>query len=92
MKTLNIDLIQKCQLSDNTFSKQWLIKLLTDNIDSDQFNIICKEIMLLNERYATTIGLHVTDRPDLISSHGNEIMWELDEIDFNQPITFKQIL
>lgn len=91
MKTVSIDIIQKCQLSDNTFSKPWFIKLLQDNVTHEQFNLFCREVMLLNERYATTIGLHATDRPDLLTTYPKDIMWEIDEIDFNQPINFKQL-
>lgn len=91
MKTTSIDIIQKCQLSDNNFSKTWFIKLLQDNTTQEDFNIFCREVMLLNERYVTTTGLHVTDRPDLLNPYPKDIMWELDEIDFNQSINFKQI-
>lgn len=91
MKTKSIDIIQKCQLSDNIFSKSWFLKLIEDNTTHEEFNLVCKEIMLLNERYTTTIGLHVTDRPDLLTPYPKEIMWELGDIDFDQPINFKQI-
>lgn len=86
-----MDSIQKCQLSDSTFSKNWFIKLLTDNFDHEKFNLFCREVMLLNERYNSTVGLHVTDRPDLIQPYNEKIMWTLDEIDFNQDINFKQL-
>lgn len=90
MKNKSVQLIQKSQLSENTFSKNWLINLLKSESDED-VNLFCKEIMLLNELYISTVGLHVTDRPDLIADKESGIFWELKEIDFNQPINFKQI-
>lgn len=87
---ISIKTIQKCQLSDNDFSKEWFLKLLTDNITQQEFNRMCKEIMHLNLRYDSTVGLNVTDRPDLIIDAKN-VCWDLEEIDFNQPITFKLI-
>lgn len=87
---ISIKTIQKCQQGDKEFSKQWFIKILQDNISQEEFNRFCREIMLLNERYVTTTGLTVTDRPDLIIPKEN-VTWELTEIDFDQPITFREI-
>lgn len=88
---ISVKTIQKCQLSDNDFSKEWFVKLLIDNITQQEFNMMCKEIMHLNIRYDSTVGLNVTDRPDLIIDTKN-VCWYLEEIDFNQPITFKKII
>ena|GEM_PF-6974031 len=65
------------------------MKLLTDNISNEQFNRFCREIAHLNERFDTTIGLFATDRPDLIED--KNLMFELDDIDFDRPVTFKKI-
>ena len=87
---ISIKTIQKCQLSDNDFSKEWFVKLIIDNITQQEFNIMCKEIMHLNLRYDSTVGLNVTDRPNLIIDTKNFCLC-LEEIDFNKPITFKLI-
>ena len=87
---ISITTIQKCQQGDKEFSKTWFIKLLNDNITQEQFDRFCREVMLLNEHYVTTCGLHVTDRPDKVIET-DDVMWELNEIDFDQPITFRKV-
>lgn len=88
---ISITTIQKCQQGDKEFSKSWFMKLLTDNITQEQFDRFCREVMLLNEHYAHTCGLHVTDRPDMVIQPQEIVMWQLEKIDFDQPITFRKI-
>lgn len=90
MEMISITTVQKCQQSDTQFSKVWFKKLLDDNMTQEQFDRFCREVMLLNERYTTTCGLHVTDRPDKVIQT-DDVMWKLEEINFNQPITFKKV-
>lgn len=87
---VSIKTIQKCQVSDSRFSKEWLIKLLYDDLSQEDFDLFCREVMLLNEHYQTTMGLTATDVPEgIVDLKG--VTWELPEIDFNTPIVFRQI-
>lgn len=88
MKNVSIDLIQKCHVSDNSYSKPWFIKLLTDNTTQEQFDRFCREIAHLNAHYVQTYGLWATDKPELVN---NDLLFEIEEIDFDHPINFKQI-
>lgn len=90
MDRISTSIIQKCQQGDKEFSKVWFIKLLTDNTNQFQFDRFCREVLLLNERYDTTCGCFATDKP-MLSSLYPDLMWELEEIDFDQPINFKKI-
>lgn len=90
MKTESIKIIQKCQLSDINFSKNWFENLLK-HMDEKTFDMFCREIILLNQHYITTVGLTATDMPNKIIEIIPDVSWILEEIDFNQPINFKQI-
>lgn len=87
---ISTKLIQKCQQGDKEFSLPWFMKLLRDNITREEFNMFCREIMILNEYYDSTVGLHCTDRADKVIDTG-DFLFELTEADFNRPITLKKI-
>lgn len=89
MDRISIKTLQKCQLSDTNYSKAWFIKLLSDNITNDDFDRFCREIAHLNAFYDQTVGLRATDRPDKIWD--NALMFDIEEVDFDSPVTFKKI-
>jgi len=89
MKRVSTEIIQKSQLGDKQFSKVWFIGLL-EKMSAEDFDLFCREVMLLNEFHDTSAGLHCTDMPGKIIDPCN-VMFELNEIDFNRPITFKKI-
>lgn len=85
MKTICIDLVQKSELKN----KEWFTGMIR-NLDQEQFEQFCKEIMHLNEHYATTVGLYATDQYSVYA--GNEkLMWQIDAINFEGEVNFKQI-
>lgn len=85
MKTICIDLVQKSELSN----KEWFIKLVKE-LSQDDFKLFCKEIMHLNQHYVTTAGLYATDQEGVYSDN-HKYMFEIDSIDFNSEVNFKQI-
>lgn len=85
MKTVSIDLVQKSELTN----KQWFIKLIQD-LPQDKFELFCKEIMHLNQHYVTTVGLYATDQESIYSDN-EKYMLEIDSIDFDSEVNFKQI-
>lgn len=84
----SMKLIQKCQVSDTAFSKPWLIRLIA-NLEPEYVNRLCREISHLNAHYDQTVGLRATDRPDKIWD--NALMFDIEPIDFDSPVTFKKI-
>ena len=90
MNRISTSIIQKCQQGDKEFSKAWFIKLLTDNTSQEDFDLFCREVMLLNEYYDTSCGCYATDQP-MINSLYPDLTWQLEEIDFDRPITFRKI-
>lgn len=89
MERASMRVLQKCQQSDINYSKAWFVKLITDNTTQEEFDRFCREIAHLNAYYDQTVGLRATDRPDKIWD--NPLMFDLEEIDFDSPVTFKKI-
>lgn len=85
MKTVSINIVQKCEMSN----KEWFIELVRD-LSPDDFKLFCKEIMHLNEHYAHTVGAYATDQLPVYLANNN-VMWEIEPIDFNSEVNFKQI-
>lgn len=88
MERVSMQILQKSQLSDSAYSRQWMFKLLMD-LEPEVFDRFCREIAHLNAHYDQTVGLRATDRPDKIWD--NALMFDLEEIDFDSPVTFKKI-
>lgn len=84
-----INTVQKCQLSDNDYSKSWLLKKI-EEMSAEDVSLFCKEIAHLTEFYDSSCGAQVTDIPSYSINNPNHF-WTLEPIDFTSPITFKKI-
>jgi len=87
MERISIKTVQRCQVSDDSYSKDWFIKVLLDKMSQEEFNKFCKEICHLNEHYDSTVGLFATDRPDIVN---HDLLFEINETDLHAPVNFKR--
>lgn len=84
-----IEIIQKCELGIDSYSKDWFIKLIGQMSD-EQFTRFCKEVAHMEEHYASTVGCFATDIKSVFINN-EKVMWEIKEIDFNSPVNFRTV-
>jgi hypothetical protein len=70
-----INLVQQVQKSEGQFDREKLITLLNELNDQD-FNQFCKQILSLSEFHDSNVGAFCTDQPEGIKAKTDEY-WEL---------------
>jgi hypothetical protein len=84
--------IQKAELhvDGGIYSRQHFLTLV-NNMSPEDFNSFCKESLHLCEFYARTVGCFATDQQS-VATVFPELVWELEQIDFTQPVHFRKII
>lgn len=83
------NIVEESQILPDTFSKAEFTKQI-EELSNEDFNKVCKQILLLTHYYHSTSGAQVCDITPFIEQHPDKF-WPLPQIDFDEPINFRRV-
>ena len=82
------EIIQSCEITGvaGHYNKKQFTAAI-EHLTPHEFNLFCRTYLHLTEFYSKNQGAWVTDYPPLVAANP-DLYWQLEPIDFNEPVNF----